>query len=41
MRRTACISKYVRCDQGVHQSGGLNLYQSMYDMAEVCLSVEA
>ena len=38
--RPNCISKYVRYDQGVPQCGGLIVYQSMYDMAKVCLSVE-
>ena len=41
MWRPDCILKYVRYDRGVHQYGGLIVYQSMYDMAEVCLSVEA
>ena len=39
--RPDCIWKYVRYDQGVPQSGGLIVYRSMYDMAEVRLSVEA
>ena len=41
MWRPDCISKYVRCDQGVPQSGGLIVYQSMYDMTKVCISLEA
>ena len=41
MWRHDCISKCVRYGRGVPQCGGLIVYQSMYDMAEVCLSVEA
>ena len=41
MWRPDCISKYLRYDRGVHHYGGLIVYQSMYDIAEVCLSVEA
>ena len=41
MCRPVCISKYVQYGQGEPQSGGLIEYQSMYDMVEVCLSVEA
>ena len=40
MWRPDCISKYVRYGQGVPQCGGLIVYQSMYGMAKVCLSVE-
>ena len=40
MWRSDCISKYVRYDQGVPQCEDLIVYQSMYDMAKVCLSVE-
>ena len=36
-----CVSKYIIYGQGVPQCGGLLVYQSMYDMAEVCLSVAA
>ena len=39
--RLDCISKYVQYGQSVPQSGGLIDYQRMYDLAEVCLSVEA
>ena len=41
MWRPDCILKYVRYDRGVPQCGGLIVYQRMYDMTEVCLSVEA
>ena len=41
MWKPDCISKYIRYDQGVPQCGDLTVYQSMYNMAELCLSVEA
>ena len=36
-----CILKYVGYGRGVHQCGGQIVYQNVYDMAEVCLSVKA
>ena len=39
--RPDCISKYVINGRGVPQYGGLIVYQNVYDMASVCLSVEA
>ena len=41
MWRPDCILKYVRYERGMPRCGGLIVYQSMYDIAEVCLSVEA
>ena len=41
MWRPDCISKYVQYGRAVPQCEGLILYQRMYDMAELCLSVEA
>ena len=38
--RSDCISKYIRYGRTVPQCGGLIVYQSMYDMAELCLRVK-
>ena len=41
VRSPDCISELVLYGSGVPQCGGLIVYRSMYDMAEVRLSVEA
>ena len=40
MWRPDCISKYVQYGRGVPQSEGQIVYQSMYDMAELCLRLK-
>ena len=40
MWKSDCISKNIRYGRAVSQCGGLIVYQSMNDIAELCLRVK-